>query len=66
MLLAVEVPLRKFIFRLKQHELDPALYYGHDQDGVLCIVLVVHVDDLLIGVSTKYPDIYAKMKNLLP
>ena len=53
-------------FRLQQHALDPALYYGFDQRGELRAVVVAHVGDLLIGVSTKYPTLYDKLYKLLP
>ena len=65
-LLAVEEKLGDYVFRLHQHSLDPALYYGYDKHGELCAVVVAHVDDLLLGVSPKYPSLYDRLYKLLP
>ncbi|CAK0900905.1 unnamed protein product [Prorocentrum cordatum] len=66
-LLAVEKKLSdNYVFRLHQHSLDPALYYGYDQHGELCAVVVAHVDDLLLGISHKYPGLYDRLHKLLP
>ncbi|CAK0891483.1 unnamed protein product [Prorocentrum cordatum] len=66
-LLAVEEKLSdNYVFRLHQHSLDPALYCGYDQHGELCAVVVAHVDDLLLGVSHKYPGLYDRLHKLLP
>ncbi|CAK0847915.1 unnamed protein product [Prorocentrum cordatum] len=66
-LLAVEEKLSdNYMFRLHQHSLDPALYYGYDQHGELCAVVVAHVDDLLLGISHKYPGLYDGLQKLLP
>ncbi|CAK0841380.1 unnamed protein product, partial [Prorocentrum cordatum] len=66
-LLAVEEKLSdNYVFRLHQHSLDPALYYGYDQHGELCAVVVAHVDDLLLGISRKYPGFYDRLHKLLP
>ncbi|CAK0817025.1 unnamed protein product, partial [Prorocentrum cordatum] len=66
-LLAVEEKLSdNYAFRLHQHSLDPALYYGYDQHGELCAVVVAHVDDLLLGISRKYPGLYDRLHKLLP
>ncbi|CAK0807406.1 unnamed protein product, partial [Prorocentrum cordatum] len=66
-LLAVEEKLsNNYVFRLHQHSLDPALYYGYDQHGELCAVVVAHVDDLLLGISHKYPGLYDRLHTLLP
>ena len=67
LLLEVRIELgHGYEFHFKQHSLDPAVYYGHDRDGELVAVVVVHVDDLLIGVSPRYPQLYTKMHGLLP
>ncbi|CAK0864559.1 unnamed protein product, partial [Prorocentrum cordatum] len=66
-LLAVKEKLSdNYAFRLHQHSLDPALYYGYDQHGELCAVVVAHVDDLLLGISRKYPGLYDGLHKLLP
>ncbi|CAK0836030.1 unnamed protein product [Prorocentrum cordatum] len=66
-LLAVEEKLSdNCVFRLHQHSLDPALYYGYDQHGELCAVVVAHVDDLLLGISHKYPGLYDRLHKFLP
>ncbi|CAK0887145.1 unnamed protein product [Prorocentrum cordatum] len=66
-LLAVEEKLSdNCVFRLHQHSLDPALYYGYDQHGELCAVVVAHVDDLLLGISHKCPGLYDRLHKLLP
>ncbi|CAK0871378.1 unnamed protein product [Prorocentrum cordatum] len=65
-LLAVEEKLGDYVFRLRQHSLDPALYYGYDKHGELCAVVVAHVDDLLLGVSPKYPTLYDGLYKFLP
>ena len=66
-LLAVEEKLGdNYVFRLRQHSLDPALYYGYDKYGELCAVVVAHVDDLLLGISAKYPSLYDRFYKLLP
>ncbi|CAK0869680.1 unnamed protein product [Prorocentrum cordatum] len=65
--MAVEEKLSdNYVFRLHQHSLDPALYYGYDQHGELCAVVVAHVDDLLLGISHKYPGLYDRLHKLLP
>ncbi|CAK0846224.1 unnamed protein product, partial [Prorocentrum cordatum] len=65
-LLAVEEKLSdNYVFRLHQHSLYPALYYGYDQHGELCAVVVAHVDDLLLGISHKYPGLYDRLRKLL-
>ncbi|CAK0890787.1 unnamed protein product, partial [Prorocentrum cordatum] len=66
-LLAVEEKLNdNYVFRLHRHSLDPALYYGYDQHGELCAVVVAHVDDLLLGISRKCPGLYDRLHKLLP
>ena len=66
-LLAVKLMLGDgYEFRVYQHSLDPALYYGCDKHGELCAVVVAHVDDLLLGVSPKYPSLYDRLYKLLP
>ncbi|CAK0837883.1 unnamed protein product, partial [Prorocentrum cordatum] len=65
-LLAVEEKLGDYVFRLRHHSLDPAVYYGCDKHGELCAAVVAHVDDLLLGVSPKYPTLYDWLYKLLP
>ena len=66
-LLAVEEKLGdNYVFRLRQHSLDPALYYGYDKHGELCALVVAHVDDLLLGISPKYPRLYDRLYKPLP
>ncbi|CAK0810154.1 unnamed protein product [Prorocentrum cordatum] len=65
-LLTVEEKLGDYVFRLRQHSLDPALYYGCDKHGELCAVVVARVDDLLLGVSPKCPTLYDRLDKLLP
>ncbi|CAK0852861.1 unnamed protein product, partial [Prorocentrum cordatum] len=52
-----------FPFKMLQNPLDPALYYGFDPLDELCVV-VAHVDDLLLGVSTKYQVLYNRPEEM--
>ncbi|CAK0789088.1 unnamed protein product, partial [Prorocentrum cordatum] len=40
--------------------------HSHDKLGELCAVVVARVDDLLLGVSPKYPRLYDRLYKFLP
>ncbi|CAK0883270.1 unnamed protein product, partial [Prorocentrum cordatum] len=50
-LVAEEKIRYNIMFSLRQHSLDPVPHHGYDKHGELRAVVVVQVDDLLLGIS---------------